>query len=72
MSNTKTSTARLLRVGEAAEYLFGEANHVTTTRLTRAADKGQLRCVRIGDRGDRWFSTADLDRWLYGNESESQ
>ncbi len=62
--NTKQNV--LLRLGPAAERLYGENTNATRSRLMRLADRGELRVVRIGQRGDRWFATAELDRLLGG------
>lgn len=59
---TKRNT--LLRLGEAVEHLYGQNTTATRQRLARLADTGELRCVRIGERQDRWFPSAELDRLL--------
>jgi hypothetical protein len=61
---------QLLRLGAAAERLYGQNTTATRQRLIRLADSGQLRAIRIGARGDRWFASADIDRLLGGGSSD--
>ena len=60
---------RLLRIGKAVEYLYGENTNANRVRLMRLADTGEVRCVRIGERRDRWFASAELDRLLSGEQA---
>jgi len=62
--NTKQNV--LLRLGPAAERLYGENTNATRSRLMRLADQGEIRVVRIGVRRDRWFPSAEIDRLLAG------
>lgn len=64
MSTTRNS--RLLRIGDAASYLYGSNSAANRMRLSRLADSGEIRAIRMGERRDRWFATADLDRLLWG------
>lgn len=66
MVGMTTQHNRLLRLGEAAEYLYGKNTNANRVRLARLADTGEVRAVRIGERRDRWFPSAELDRLLAG------
>jgi len=63
---TTTPEPRLRRLGEAAEYVYGKSTPAAKARLSRMADRGELRVVLIGQRRDRWFATAELDRLIAG------
>lgn len=52
----------LMTLDEAAAYLG-----VAKISLRRWTRDGQLRCVRVGQRGDRRFRRADLDAYLRAN-----
>jgi len=60
----RTKAPRLQRLGHATEYVYGVNDEAGRSRLARMADRGELRVVRIGQRGDRWFATSELDRLL--------
>ncbi len=66
------TTPQLLRIGEAAELVYGVNSMATRARLARMADRGQIRVVKIGERGDRWFAAAELDRLLAGELSDKR
>ena len=53
-----------MSLDEASEYL-----QVAKVTLRRWTSKGQLRCVRIGSRGDRRFRKSDLDAYIRRNVS---
>lgn len=65
-----SSTPRLLRLGEAAERLYGTNSLAGRARLARMADRGEIRVVKVGSRGDRWVPSAELDRLLAGELSD--
>ena len=51
-----------MTLDEAAAYLG-----VAKVTLRRWTTDGQLRCVRVGKRGDRRFRRADLDAYICSN-----
>ncbi|MCA9253656.1 MAG: helix-turn-helix domain-containing protein [Phycisphaerales bacterium] len=51
-----------MTLDEAAAYLG-----VAKITLRRWTTDGQLRCVRVGTRGDRRFRRADLDAYIRAN-----
>lgn len=71
MRSMTTERNVLLRTGEAAQHLYGENTTATRARLARLADTGEVRCVRIGERRDRWFPSAELDRLLAGERANA-
>ena len=52
----------LMTLDEAGAYLG-----VAKVTLRRWTTDGQLRCVRVGKRGDRRFRRADLDTYIRAN-----
>lgn len=56
-----------MKLGAACRYLYGSATDADKMRLTRLANAGVVRCVRVGERADRWYPRSELDRLLYGD-----
>ena len=52
---------RPLRATDAADYVYNDRSEATVKRLKRLEAAGQVRSVRVGGRGHRWFSTVELD-----------
>lgn len=68
MANTE-GQPRLLGVADVAEMLYGAATIATKARVVRLVDRGDLRAVRIGERGDRWVPREALETFLNGSQS---
>ena len=60
------TTPRLMRVADVAILLYGSATIATKARVTRMCDRGDLRTVRIGTRGDRWVPRESVEALLAG------
>jgi hypothetical protein len=56
-----TDTA-FLRPGEFAAAFFGENSKAHRHVLYRWIESGNLACVRIGERRDRWIPRSELER----------
>ena len=61
---------RLVRGLDAAELVYGERTDAAVKRLVRLHRAGKLSAVRVSERGDRWFSTVELERLLASAESD--
>lgn len=61
MTDHDPASRRYLRVGEAADYMFGENTAATRARITRLCDRGDLGAIRIGVRHDRLIPLAEID-----------
>jgi len=71
MTDVKDVQARLVRGGAAALRVYGKAGRAERRRLQRLAEAGVIGCVRVGERQDRWYSTAELDRLIASAETSS-
>lgn len=61
MSSTIADTC-YLRPGEFAEAFFGANTRANRHRLYRMIDRGEIGCIRIGDRRDRLIPRSEIDR----------
>jgi hypothetical protein len=63
---------RLLRVSDVARILYGTATVAMKARVTRLVDRGDLRALRLGPRGDRWVPREAVDELLASATSRPQ
>lgn len=69
---TDSSTRRrLVKPLDGAEIVFDERSAAAAKRLNRMADAGLIKCVRSGPRGDRLYSSAELEALVASAESNA-
>lgn len=66
MNHTITAPL-LMRVSDVALLLYGQSTTATKARVVRMVDRGELRAVRVGARGDRWIPRQAVERLLEAN-----